>query len=67
MSINRRVYKQGNSAVISIPRWLWGEIGADIGAVVEVVGYPGQMITVTLLKSKEVAEAEKQEGTVKRE
>lgn len=30
MAIHRRVYKQGNSTVISLPAWMLGELGIGV-------------------------------------
>jgi len=60
MGISRRIYRQGNSAVVSVPRWMWGQIGADLGDRVEIEGVPGRMLTITLLEKGVVPERKNQ-------
>lgn len=63
MGIVRRVYKQGNSAVISVPKYVWGQIGAEIGSQVEIEIYTGRMLTITLFRKGVVAEAQEEKQT----
>lgn len=48
MAISRKVYRQGNSCVISFPRWILEQIGAELGSKVEIIPYPGRMLTITV-------------------
>ena len=48
MSIIRRIYKQGNSQVISVPQYMWALIGAELGDKIEIEGVPGKRLEITL-------------------
>lgn len=52
----RRIYKQGNSWVLSIPTWMLDQQGIGPREKVGVESYPGQWITV------QKYEQQKQEG-----
>lgn len=46
MPIMRRVYKQGNSLVVSIPLWMLEEIGAKRGDPVNIMVVAKKKITI---------------------
>jgi antitoxin component of MazEF toxin-antitoxin module len=46
MAIIRRVYRQGNSHVISIPAYMLRDIAVGRGSKVRIESIPGRMITV---------------------
>lgn len=64
MSIIRRIYKQGNSQVISVPSYMWGDIGAVLGDKVEIRSLSGIRLEVSFYK-KGVATEVKTEGKAK--
>lgn len=47
MAVKRKIWKQGNSLVISLPDWMLEQNGIAKGDKVDVDCYPGQMITIT--------------------
>lgn len=42
----RRIFKQGHSAVIVIPRWMLEMQGLEVGSVAKIECYPAQFITI---------------------
>lgn len=62
MGIIRRVYRQGNSAVVSIPRYMWSDIDSDLGSYVEIDSYPGRMLTITHSRKEKQAVNEQKSG-----
>ncbi|MCK5614433.1 hypothetical protein KAR91_71875 [Candidatus Pacearchaeota archaeon] len=47
MAMFRRIFKQGNSAVITIPLYLLEQQGVEIGDYFKLDSYPNQMLTLT--------------------
>ena len=64
MSIIRRIYKQGNSLVISVPAYMWGEIRAELGDKVEIRSLSNIRLEVSFYE-KGVATEVKSEGKAK--
>ena len=64
MSIIRRIYKQGNSLVISVPAYVWSDIDAELGDRVEIRGLNGIRLEISFYE-KGVATEVKTEGKAK--
>ena len=59
MVIHRRIYRQGNSRVISLPAWLLGGMNCDVGDKVQLESTAGGVVTMT--KAEEVQTEEKEQ------
>lgn len=57
MSVRRKLWKQGNSLVVSLPDWMLEQNGLKRGDYVDVDCYPGQMITLTRPREKDPQKA----------
>ena len=55
MPVHRKIYKSGNSVVISLPGWLLEQHGVGIGDSFVMVSQPGVGIQLTPVSAEEVA------------